>query len=44
MVAPPNPPGLVLACLLLLITVSEIRVRSVAFSSPYNFFVFQSRR
>jgi hypothetical protein len=32
------PPAAVLACLLLFITVSEIHVRSVAFSSPYNFF------
>jgi hypothetical protein len=32
------PPVAVLACLMLFITVSEIRVRSVVFSSPYNFF------
>jgi hypothetical protein len=32
------PPVIVLACLMLFITVSEIRVRSVVFSSPYNFF------
>ena len=38
------PAGAVLACLLLFITVSEIRVRSVVFSSPYNFFAIESRR
>lgn len=32
------PPAATLACLMLFITVSEIHVRSVAFSSPYNFF------
>jgi hypothetical protein len=37
-------PGVVLACLLLFITLSEIRVRSVTFSSPYNFFALQSLR
>jgi hypothetical protein len=32
------PPVAVLACLMLLITISEIRVRSIVFSSHYNFF------
>ena len=32
------PPIAVLACVLLFVSVSEIRVRSVAFSSPYNLF------
>lgn len=32
------PPIAVLACLLLFVTASEIRVRSVVFRSPYNFF------
>jgi hypothetical protein len=32
------PPVAVLACIMLFITASEIRVRSVVFSSPYNFF------
>jgi hypothetical protein len=32
------PPAVVLACLMLFVTVSEIHVRSVVFSSPYNFF------
>jgi len=37
-------PGAVLACLLLFIAMSEVRVRSVTFSSPYNFFALQSLR
>ena len=37
-------PATVLACLLLFITVSEVRVRRVAFSSPYNFFALHSGR
>jgi hypothetical protein len=32
------PPVAVLACIMLFITASEIRVRSEVFSSPYNFF------
>lgn len=32
------PPVAVLACLMLFITASEVRVRSVVFASPYNFF------
>lgn len=32
------PPVAVLACIMLFITVSEVRVRSAVFSSPYNFF------
>ncbi len=36
------PPTVVLACVLLFITVSEIRVRGVVFSSPYNFFALSS--
>jgi len=32
------PPLAVLACLMLFISASEIRVRSAVFSSPYNFF------
>ncbi len=38
------PPVAVLACLMLFITVSEIRVRSVVFSSPYNFFALSGWR
>jgi hypothetical protein len=37
-------PTVVLACLLLLITASEIRVRRAVFSSPYNFFSLESGR
>jgi hypothetical protein len=36
------PPVVVLACLMLFITASEIRVRSVAFSSHYNFFALSA--
>ena len=32
------PPVAVLACLMLFITISDIRVRATVFSSPYNFF------
>jgi hypothetical protein len=32
------PPVAVLACLMLFITISDIRVRGTVFSSPYNFF------
>ncbi len=32
------PPVAVLACIMLFITASEIRVRSAVFASPYNFF------
>ncbi len=38
------PPVAVLACLMLFITGSEIRVRSVVFSSPYNFFALSGWR
>jgi hypothetical protein len=38
------PPSAVLACLMLFITVSEFRVRSVVFSSPYNFFALSGWR
>lgn len=38
------PPVAVLACLMLLITVSEIRVRREVFSSPYNFFALTAWR
>jgi hypothetical protein len=38
------PPAAVLACLLLFITVTELQVRRVAFSSPYNFFALRSRQ
>jgi hypothetical protein len=38
------PPVAVLACLMLFITISEIRVRSAVFSSPYNFFALSGWR
>ncbi len=38
------PPTVVLACLLLFITASEIHVRKPAFSSPYNFFALSAWR
>jgi hypothetical protein len=38
------PPVVVLACLMLFITFSEIRVRGVVFSSPYNFFALSGSR
>ena len=38
------PPVAVLALLMLFITASEIRVRSVVFSSPYNFFALSASR
>lgn len=38
------PPVAVLACLMLFITASEIRIRSVAFSSPYNLFALSGSR
>jgi len=38
------PPVAVLACIMLFITASEIRVRSVVFSSPYNFFALSGGR
>jgi hypothetical protein len=38
------PPAAVLACLMLFITASEIRVRSVVFSSSYNYFALSSWR
>lgn len=38
------PPVAVLACLMLFITVSEVRVRSVVFPSPYNFFALSGWR
>jgi hypothetical protein len=38
------PPVAVLACLMLFITISEIRVRSAVFSSPYNFFAVSGWR
>jgi len=37
-------PVAVLACIMLFITISEIRVRSVVFSSPYNFFALSGWR
>jgi len=38
------PPVAVLACIMLFITASEIRVRRVVFSSPYNFFALAGWR
>ena len=38
------PPVAVLACLMLFITISEIRVRSVVFHSPYNLFALSGWR
>lgn len=38
------PPAALLGCLMLFITVSEFQVRSVAFSSPYNFFALSGLR
>jgi hypothetical protein len=37
-------PVAVLACIMLFITISEIRMRSVVFSSPYNFFALSGWR
>jgi hypothetical protein len=38
------PPVVLVACLMLLITASEIRVRRTVFSSPYNFFALYKSR
>lgn len=36
------PPAAVLACLLLFITLTEFQIRSVVFSSPYNYFAIRA--
>jgi hypothetical protein len=38
------PPVAMLACIMLFVTVSEIRVRSIVFSSPYDFFALSGWR